>query len=238
MLHPPLRPSFLVGVVLTVLLGAGCRSKVPKNPTAYEVYVSSPSDEPPVYVIQPGDELEIRFFHTPEHNVDLPVRPDGYISLPLANEVRAAGRTAEEVRQELERLCSRELEEPEIAVIVRSFTAYRVHVGGHVDRPGMIELKGERTVLQAIFEAGSFLPTASPQHTVVIRRTGPGQFAIIPVDMEEVLYGVNMEQNLTLWPYDAVYVPSSRIADVNLWVEQYIRSNIPFNVGWRIEFGN
>ena len=184
------------------------------------------------YRIQPGDELEIRFFHTPDQNVILPVRPDGFISLPLVYELEVGGRTVEEVRRELVERCSRELAEPEIAVIVRSFVGYRVHVGGEVDTPGVLRLSGPCTVLQAVFEAGGFLPTASPADVVVVRREPDGSYELAGADLARVLVGENSSGNFTLRPFDVVYVPPSRIADVNKWVDQYLRKNIPVSIGF------
>jgi len=190
------------------------------------------------YLIQAGDELEIRFFHTPEQNVTLPVRPDGMISLPLANEVQAAGRTAEELRLDLVQRYSRELAKPEIAVLVRSFTGYQVHVGGEVGRPGVLELTGARTVLQAVFEAQGFLPTASPRDAIVVRARPDQSYEIVPVDLEAVLAGTDARGNLMLRPYDVVYVPPSTIANVNKWVDQYLRKNIFINFTYRIDSPN
>src|SRR5262245_20964980 len=124
-----------------------------------------PPDQP--YRLQPGDELEIRYFHTPEQNLTLPVRPDGFISLPLIPELRAAGRTVEDLRREVVQLSSQELASPEIAVIVRSFASYLVHVGGEVQRPGLLKLNGPHTVLEAVLEAGGLLPSADTQDVLV-----------------------------------------------------------------------
>lgn len=214
-----------------VLLCAACASRSPHLGPIPGV-VGAPLSASQPYRIQPGDELEIRFFHTPEQNVTLPVRPDGFISLPLVYELAVAGRTVEEVRRELVERCSQELVEPEIAVIVRSFTGYRVHVGGEVDSPGVLELSGPCTVLQAVFEAGGFLPTASPADVVVVRREADGSYQLAAADLARVLVGDDAGGNLTLRPYDVVYVPPSRIADVNKWVDQYLRKNIPISLGF------
>ncbi|HET6202583.1 MAG TPA: polysaccharide biosynthesis/export family protein [Planctomycetota bacterium] len=228
----------MLGGILAATLLAGCASpRQVVDPMAVDLAVQAAPVEPPRYEIQPGDQLEIRFFHTPELNVTLPVRPDGDISLPLANDVRAAGRTCEELRAELVRRFDRELADPEIAVIVRSFTAYKVHVGGHVAKPGVFELSGARTVLQALFEAGGELPTASLKDVLVIRRARSGPYRVIPVDLTRAISGEDMTQNLPLQPYDAIYVAASPIADVNKWVDQYLRQNIPFSVSYRINFG-
>lgn len=217
--------------VLVVWALAACAGHQVSDPTSFEIYLREPPSEPAKYVIQPGDQLEVRFLHAPEQNVLLQVRPDGFISLPLAHEVRAAGRTPEDVRQEITRAWEREYRAPEVAVILRSATAYKIHVGGQVKSPGVFELAGERSVLQAIFEAGSFLPTATLGNVLVIRPEGANRFAVIPLDLTAVLDGSDTRQNIALRPYDAVYVPSSAIADINQWVDQYIRRNIPFSLG-------
>lgn len=223
-------PLLAAGVLCAWLLVA-CAGHQVENATSFEIYLREAPSEPGKYLIQAGDQLEVRFLHTPEQNVLLQVRPDGYISLPLANEVRAAGRTADDVRADISVAWAREYREPEVAVVLRSTTAYKVHVGGQVKSPGMFELLGERTVLQAIFEAGSFLPTASLANVILIRPEGAGRFAVIPLDLDAVLAGKDTRQNLLLRPYDAVYVPNSAIADINQWVDQYIRRNIPISLG-------
>lgn len=225
------RTLLLAAGVLLAGLGPGCAGHQVENSTSFEIFLQEPPREPEKYRLQVGDELEVRFLHAPEQNVQLAVRPDGFISLPLANEVRAAGRTAEEVREEIAAAWAREYRDPEVAVILRTTAAYKIHVGGQVKSPGMFDLRGERTVLQAIFEAGSFLPTAAIANTILIRPDGPGRFAVIPLDLDAVLTGKDTRQNLVLRPYDAIYVPNSAIADINQWVDQYIRRNIPISLG-------
>jgi len=220
-----------VAAACLVLFSAACAAPEPHFGPIPGV-AGPPISASQPYLIQPGDELEIRFFHTPEQNVTMPVRPDGFISLPLVYELAVAGRTVEEVRRELVERCSTELAEPEIAVIVRSFTRYRVHVGGEVDTPGVLELSGPCTVLQAVFEAGGFLPTASPSDVMVVRREPDGSYQLTAADLERVLLGEDAGGNFTLRPYDVVYVPTTRIADVNKWVDQYLRKNIPVSIGF------
>ncbi len=113
-----------------------------KNPTPVrEVIAQTPVTLPP-YVICPGDELEVVFFHTPDLNLLTPVRPDGYISVPLAHDLRAAGRTPEELRALLTHHYEQELNSPELAVVIRTFAAYKIHIGGEVAQPGVYPLTG------------------------------------------------------------------------------------------------
>jgi protein involved in polysaccharide export with SLBB domain len=222
---------------LLVIAVSSCMWRDPRTGPLRNSITPAPISVGP-YRIQAGDELEIRFFDTPEHNVVLPVRPDGFISLPLAYEMLAAGRTVEELRRELVERVSRQLVDPEIAIIVRTFTGYVVHVGGEVRRPGVLQFTGSRTVLEAVFEAGGFLPTASEADVMVVRRLEAGGFEVLDANLYEVLTGEDGSGNFALQPFDVVFVPPTAIAEVNQFVEQYIRLNIPVNFSYRIGDGD
>ncbi len=211
-----------------------CGTTGPSRPTSLRSTFEAPPPPPSPYRIQAGDELEIRFFHTPEQNVTLPVRPDGYISLPLAYEVLAAGRTVEELRADLADRYRRELQQPEVAVILRTFAVGQVHVGGEVGRPGIFDLHGTRTVLQSIFEAGGFLETASIKDVLLVRATDTG-YTLYPIDLQGFLNGKDPNGNPMLQPFDVVYVPTSAITNVNRWVDQYIDKNLPINFTYRLD---
>jgi polysaccharide export outer membrane protein len=187
------------------------------------------------YRIIPGDELELHFFHTPDRNLTVLVRPDGFVALPLVNELRVAGRTPEEVRLDLLQRYSGELASPEVAVIVRSFARYPVHVGGEVERPGIFEVRPSSTVLEAVFEAGGMLESASPRDALVVRRIDSGGYELIGTDLDAVLAGRDASGNLALRPYDIVYLPARRIAKVNEWIDMYIRQNIPLTFSYRLD---
>jgi polysaccharide export outer membrane protein len=151
------------------------------------------------------------------------VRPDGRVSLKLVGEVLAEGRTPAELSRELDTAYSTELRDPEIAVIVRGMAA-RVYVDGHIERPGEYLWSPQITALQAIARAGGFRDTADEQRFVVLRRGHDGTQQVIEIDLEEEDTG---EHDVFLAPYDLVVVPSSNVADVNKWMDQYIRQNIP-----------
>lgn len=226
--------AWTLAAALLALSSAACAST--RNPDLGPIpgMSAGPVQTSEPYRIQAGDELEIRFFHTPDQNVTLRVRPDGYISLPLVYELLVAGRTVEDVRLELTELVSAELAAPEVAVILRSFSTYPVHVGGEVANPGVLELDGPRTVLQAVFEAGGLLPTASPSNAFVVRREPDGSYLIASADLHAVLRGKDASGNFLLRPYDVVFVPTTPIADVNKFIDQYIRKNVPISFTYRV----
>ncbi|WP_447971642.1 polysaccharide biosynthesis/export family protein [Nitrospira sp. M1] len=181
------------------------------------------------YIIQPGDELDIKFFYNADLNELVTVRPDGRISLQLVGEAIAAGRTPNALSALLTQEYDRELKQPEITVIVRAFGA-RIYVDGEVEKPGELELTGPLTVMQAISRAEGATEEAWDE-ALIIRRIQGRQPLVIPVNLKAVLSGEDFTQDIGLVPYDIVYVPRSPIADVNLWVDQYIRQNIPINFG-------
>ncbi len=115
------------------------------------------------YQIQLGDALDIKFFYHPELNESVIVRPDGRISLQLVHEVQASGLTPEQLRNSLQNRYGSQISQPEIAVIVRSFTAQKVYVDGEVAKPGLVPLAGQMTVLQSIASAGGLKDTARDQ---------------------------------------------------------------------------
>lgn len=223
----------LAVLLTTSLAGCGMFVEDPTPPRVAEVAARRPREK---YVISPHDELEIRFFHTPDLNVTLPVRPDGYIALPHAREVRAAGRTPDQLAEELTRRYSVELLDPEIAVVVRSFSTQKVHVGGRVETPGVLPLSGPTTLLQALFEAGGTTPGALLSQVLVIRRA-VGGYSVIAADVRSALNGEDLSQNITLLPLDVVYVPDTPIVRVNEFVDTYVRQNIPVNFGLRAGTG-
>ncbi len=90
--------------------------------------------------------------------------------------------------------------------------------------------------MQAISQAGGFKDTARKNEVIVMRRTSDGKVASTIVNLEMSIDGSDMKQDIALLSYDVVYVPRSAVADVNLWIDQYIRRNIPipFGLGYNL----
>jgi protein involved in polysaccharide export with SLBB domain len=182
------------------------------------------------YRITPGDVLDVKFFYNPELNETIMVRPDGRISLQLAGEIMAAGLTPEELKKALSDRYSKDINRPDITVIVRSFNMQRAYIDGEVLRPGMLPLAGPVTVHQAVAAAGGFKESARRTDVIIIRRPPGSPPVPLKVNMEQVLEGDN-SQDVLLAPFDIVYVPRSAIAEVNKFVDLYLRRNIPVGAG-------
>ena len=168
---------------LTVL--AGCHSA--SNRAARSD--AGPACVTEILVLSPGDEVEVRFYYTPELNVTQAVRPDGKIMLQLIGEVEARGKSPEDLRAELHQRYVRVLKEPDITVLTRSLYTRRVYVGGQVMSPGVVNMPSQMTVLEAIMQAGGFrLPDAEVRNVVVIRHEDDRRYGY-SVDVAPALGG-------------------------------------------------
>lgn len=213
----------LIILLLTSLLPACQTTQPPVQPL-------SPSDaslqQPPRMTLKPGDVVEIKFAYAVQFNENQTVRPDGKIELQLVGEVLAQGKTPSELRDELIRLYSTQLKHPELAVIVRSFYERRIYVGGEVNKPGPIDIPGEMTAFEAIMHAGGFNLEKAEIRTVIVIRNRDGRWAGQALDFKEALAGLDT-QPFNLQPRDIVYVPRTRIADIDQWVAQHLWRILP-----------
>ena len=184
------------------------------------------------YRVARGDELNFRFFHTPELNTVATVRPDGRVALPLAGEIEVEGLPMQELTAKVERLLSDQVRRPQVVINVQGATTRRVFVGGEVARPGMQPLVGPLTVLQAVLVAEGLKDTAQPRQALVLRRGPKGERVVLPVDLSAVMSGQADAPDLPLQAYDVVVVPRSGVPILNLWIDQYIRRVFPFSLGF------
>ena len=199
--------------------------------------VVSPATLPPTqgqpseYRIQPGDQMEIKLFYNPELNESVTVRPDGRVSLQLAHEIPAAGLTPAELTQVLKKSYARELNRPEITVFIRNFAGQHVFVDGEVNKAALIPLAPAMTILQSIAVAGGLKNSARTDEIVIVRRGTEGKPQVFTVDITRVLNGTDPSQDVALMPFDVVYVPKSAITNLNVWIDQYLRQNLPVSFG-------
>jgi len=227
--------NLLVLVVICLDLSACSGSRKAPSPSGEQaLQVASQVEQE--YRIQVGDQLEIKFFYHPELNEQAVVRPDGRISLQLVKEVMAAGFTPAELTQLLSTKYSDELQKPELVVMVRSFGSQRIYVDGEVSKPGMIPLVGYVTVSRAISQAGGLKEGARTTDVVVIRHGAGNRPLPLTVNLQKVYDGTDLQQDIPLKFFDIVYVPRSHIANVNIWVDQYIRKNLPISLAFFYNF--
>ena len=160
---------------------------------------------PSEYRIGREDVLEIVVWHEPELTRVMPVRPDGYIALPLAGEVEAAGKTPAELRETLTHALGRYVKDAAVAVLVREINGPRFSVMGEVARSGTFPLRGAISVTQAIATAGGPNEFAGDQ-VVWLRQKPDGAQERVKLSMKELMKG-EVEGALWLGAGDVLYVP-------------------------------
>jgi len=223
------RRIFFVALVTSGLLaGCGIRSGRDTDALAMPTKAAAASsyDGNQRYVLHRGDVLDIKFFHMPELNETLPIRPDGKISLQLIDEVVAAGLTPAELDTLLTEQYANSLENPELAVIVRTFTTQKIYVGGEVNAPTMLPLAADMTALQAIIQAGGFRSTAKLRNIVIIRNQGTATPRLISLNLRDGAKD-SLPEHVPLQPGDIIMVPKSGIARLNQFVDQYVDEVLP-----------
>jgi polysaccharide export outer membrane protein len=158
------------------------------------------------YIIGPEDVLSINVWKEAELTKTVPVRPDGKISLPLLNDVQAAGLTPEQLGASIRDGLKKYMSDPAVTVIVTAVNSRRIYVLGEVSHPGVVNLLPGMTVLQALASAGSFTQFANIKG-IYILRTENGKQVKHPFNYKAVVKGQNSEQNLELKPGDTIVVP-------------------------------
>jgi polysaccharide export outer membrane protein len=219
-----MKSRFLILLVISLgLHGCGAYNKS-------AVKVGAPGTAAPPsphsYRIAPGDKISVKLFYNPDLNQDVTVQPDGTVSLLLVHEVKVAGLSSEELRKRLSGDYTGYLQQPELSVVVTDVAGSRVFVGGEVSKPTMELLTCPTTVLQAVAMAGGFLPTARTNEVIVLRHGANKKPFQISLNVEKAMKGVDLSQDIYLEPYDMVIVPRSNIADVDLWMDQYIARTV------------
>ena len=195
--------GYAMCLLLVVVTAAGAQAPQPAPPTAGAA--TSPA-LPAGYVIGVDDVLSIVFWSDKGMSADAVVRPDGMISLPLLNDVPAAGLTPDQLRAVLDKAAAKYSKEPNAAVMVKAINSRKVHVLGNVAKPGTYSLTGEMTVLQLIALAGGLQEYADAKHIVVMRKEG-GSDRTLKFNYKDVIRQKNLSQNVTLKPGDTVVVP-------------------------------
>lgn len=209
--------------VLAALAGCVCLQSVAP---AQEAPSMTYSAETPAYRLYPGDEVEVIVFSAPELTRTVTIGPDGRIAMPLIAPVMAADLTPAELQDQLVAAYAPHLRMPEISVTPRAYASRQVFVDGEVARPGVYEMPGHTDARQAIAMAGGFLPSARRNAVIVLSRVN-GETTVNEIDLSVRALRDGLPGARPLQRYDVVYVPRSRISQVNLFMQQYVRDALP-----------
>lgn len=162
---------------------------------------------PAYYVIGPSDILEVAVWREDAlSRTDVLVRPDGRISMPLLDDVMAAGLTPMQLKLVITKRLKQFVEAPKVYITVANPRSHYFAVIGNAAKPGHFEMLTPTTVLQALSQAGGYNEWADKDETVILRGVGEDQVRI-PFEYSEVVSGDKMEQNILLEPGDVILVP-------------------------------
>jgi polysaccharide export outer membrane protein len=197
------------GVLLWMLclLASGCAT--PPELPATDI---KPSTSSPTYLIGPGDTLRVFVWRYPEVSTDeVPVRPDGKISMPLVEDMPAVGKTSTQLARDLEKALSKYLKDPVATVTVTEFVGNfneQIRVVGQAVKPQALTYRDELSLLDVMIEVGGLTEFAAGNGAKLVRRTGNGQ-KIYDLRIEDLLNKGDMSANLAMQPGDIVVIPES-----------------------------
>lgn len=181
---------------------------VPSPALKADVQASTSQTEalPTDYVIGAEDVLGVVFWREAELSGDVIVRPDGRITLPVIGELVAAGLTPPQLQKQIHDAATKYINDPNVAVVVRTINSRKVFVTGRVTTPGTYDLKQSTTVLQAIALAGGLTEYADAKNITVLR-TRNGKTEVLKFNYRDVAKGRRLDQNVLLGPGDTIVVP-------------------------------
>jgi polysaccharide biosynthesis/export protein len=206
------RISLGVALAVTLVLGSawgqGDKSGAAKsknNPPVAQTPAQPTSESNSAsYIIGAEDTLHVSVWKEPDLSATLPVRPDGKISMPLLDDVQAAGLTPMQLAESVTEKLKRYISDPRVTVVVTAMNSQRVFVMGEVTHGGSVQLVSGMTVLQALSSAG-FTQFANTKKIYVLRLEN-GKQTKLPVNYNQIIKGA-MEQNVVLKPGDTIVVP-------------------------------
>lgn len=191
---------------LALVLVAGCSTA----PTVSSSSAATPQSVER-YLIGPGDSLEIFVRDNPTLSTTVPVRPDGRISIPLVQSMVAAGKTPEQLAEDLQKDLSSYVREPLVTVIVKSFVgAYsqQVRVVGQATMPKAVPYRSGMSVLDVMIDVGGLTKFAAGNSAKIIRHLPDGSEQTIPVRLGELMDG-EIKDNVVMRPGDILIIPQS-----------------------------
>ena len=161
---------------------------------------------PDDYVIGADDVLTVMFWRDKEMSADAIVRPDGKITLPLINEVQAAGLTPDQLRERVLVEAGRFIEDPSPSVIVKTINSRKVFITGEIGKPGPYPLMAPTTIMQLLVVAGGLKDYAHSEKITIMRNEN-GKPTSYRFNYKEFVKNKNLRQNIELKPGDTVIVP-------------------------------
>ena len=216
-----------IAILASLTLAVGCGSDPKPSPDFPAASYTGQGPSTLAYRLAPGDQIEVIVHTAPELSRTVTITPDGRAQLTLGQPVLAAGLTTEELRDAFRAALSGELRDPRVTVVATGFSSQKIFVGGQVANSGMFDLPGQIDPLQAIIMAGGFTDRSRTRQVLLMRRMPDGEVRTAVFDIRAGIF----DPQLAAWAppqrFDVAYVPTTKIAEENLFVQQFIRQALP-----------
>lgn len=174
------------------------------------------------YKIKAGDKLSVRFLNHPELNEpSIAVRPDGFISLQLIEDIKAEGATAVELRKKIEKGYDEILLNPAISVNIIEFVPPSFFIGGQVNRPGKYSLRDGNSVIKAVFLAGGFTKEANRRMVLYARVDQNGKWQVREINVLKLIEKLSNSDDVAVSDGDYIFVPDSKLSKFNKALEGF-----------------
>lgn len=163
------------------------------------------------YTLHAGDVFVTNYRYTPEFNQTVTIQPDGYVTLDIVGDMKAAGLTIDQLHNEIIAKASNRLNKPELSITLKDFEHPFIVVAGEVQRPGKIELREDTTALQAIMLAGGFTSGARDTRVILFRRINQQEAEVRELDLHNITKTSDLERDTELQPGDMLLVTRNKL---------------------------
>jgi len=163
------------------------------------------------YQIGPGDTLQVYVWRNPDISVTVPVRPDGYISTPLVEDIKAVNKTPSQLARDIEKRLAKYIRDPVVTVIVTNFVgtySKQIRVIGEAAKPQALPYRDNMTLLDVMIAVGGLTDFAAGNSAKLIRKVG-GKTVEIPVRLKDLLQDGDISANMRVLPGDILLIPQS-----------------------------
>ena len=198
----------IISLIFAGLLVGGCASAPTASTKQIAEEVSTPAQD---YQIGPGDKLTVFVWEHKDLSVAVPVRPDGKISTPLVEDMKAEGKTPSELSEDIEKALSEFVRAPVVSVIVQEFKGQfssQIRVVGQAKNPQALSYREGITLLDVMIEVGGLTTFAAGNKSKIVRREGSTQ-SELPVRLSDLMKKGKIDTNVAMRPGDVLIIPES-----------------------------
>jgi polysaccharide export outer membrane protein len=194
-------------IFLSIVAGCSTTSEVDTGATSSSSNATSKSE----YQIGPGDTLQVYVWRNPDISVTVPVRPDGYISTPLVEDIQAINKTPSQLARDIEKRLSKYIRDPVVTVIVTNFVgtySKQIRVIGEAAKPQALPYRENMTLLDVMIAVGGLTDFAAGNSAKLIRTQG-GKSTQTEIHLKDLLQNGDISANKRVLPGDIILIPQS-----------------------------